>query len=120
MTALQVRDTYLNKCKNNSVEEILRIGDIILLKEDIKPRLSWRKGEIEAFIVGKDKITRGVKILVYENKLQKTVTLRRPLQPIVPLVANNLRENSLQEVKGPTRNQREAAADADVIRKLMT
>ena len=48
------------------------------------------------------------------------MTLRRSLQLIVPLVANNLRENSLQEVKEPTRNRREAAANADVIRKLMT
>ena len=45
LTTLQERHTYLNKCKNNSVEEILRIGDIVLLKEDNKPRLSWRKGK---------------------------------------------------------------------------
>ena len=44
------------------------------------------------------------------------MTLKRPL----PLeVTNNLRENSLQEVKEPTRTQREAATNADVIRKLM-
>ena len=121
LTALQERHTYLNKCKNNSVEEILRIGDIVLLKEDHKPRLSWRKGKIEAFIVGKDNVTRGVKILAYQNKLQKTVTLKRPLQLIVSLeVTNNLRENSLQEVKEPTRTRREAVSNADVIRKLMT
>ena len=49
------------------------------------------------------------------------MTLRRPLQLIVPLeVTNNLRENSLQEVKEPTRNRREAADNADVIRMLMT
>ena len=45
LTALQERHTYLNKCKNNAVEEILRIGDVVLLKEDNKPRLSWRKGK---------------------------------------------------------------------------
>ena len=79
LTTLQERHTYLNKCKNNSVEEILRIGDIVLLKEDNKPRLSWRNGKIEAFIVGKDNVTRGVKILVHQIKLQKTVTLKLPL-----------------------------------------
>ena len=118
---MEDRHTYLNKCKNNSVEEILRIGDIVLLKEDHKPRLSWRKGKIEAFIVGKDNIIRGVKILAYQNKLQKTATLKRPLQLIIPLeVTNNLSENSLQEVKEPTRTRGQAAANADVIRKLMT
>ena len=121
LTALQERHTYLNKCKNNSVEEILRIGDIVLLKEDNKPRLSWRKGKIEAFFVGKDNVTRGVKISVYQNKLQKTVTLKHPLQLIVPLeVTYILHENSLQEMTEPTQTQREAAANADVIRKLMT
>ena len=94
---LQERHIHLNKCKNNSVEEIMQIGDIVLIKEDNKPRLSCRKGKIEAFIVGKDNVTRGGKILIYQNKLQKTVTLRLPLQLIVPLeVTNNLRENSLQ------------------------
>ena len=118
---MQERHTYLNKCKNNSVEEILRIGDIVLLKEDHKPRLIWRKGKIEAFIVGKDNVIRGVKILAYQNKLQKTATLKRPLQLIIPLeVTNNLSENSLQEVKEPTRTRGQAAANADVIRKLMT
>ena len=116
LTALQERHAYLNKRKNNSFEEILQIGDIFLLKEVNKPRLSWRKGKIKVFIVGKDNVTRGVRISVYQNKLQKTVTLKRPL----PLeVTNNLRENSLQEVKEPTRTQREAATNADVIRKLM-
>ena len=115
MTALQERHAYLKR-KNNSFEEILQIGDIFLLKEDNKSRLSWRKGKIKVFIVGKDNVTRGVRISVYQNKLQKTVTLKRPL----PLeVTNNLRENSLQEVKEPTRTQREAATNADVIRKLM-
>ena len=113
MTALQERHTYLNKCKNNAFEEILRIGDVVLLKEENKPRLSWRKGKIEAFIVRKDNVTRAVKILlyqdklkktvaravkilVYQDKLKKTVTLKRPLQLIVPLgVTNNLHENSL-------------------------
>ena len=89
----------------------MRIGNIVLLKEDDKPRLSWGKGKIEAFIVGKDNVTRSVKILVYQNKLQKTVTLKRPLQVIAPLeVTNNLRDNSLQEVKEPTRTRRQAAA----------
>ena len=49
------------------------------------------------------------------------MTLKRSLQLIVPLeVTNNLRENSLQEVKEPTRTRRGAAANVDIIRKLMT
>ena len=108
----QERHTYLNKCKNNAVEEILRIGDVVLLTEDNKPRLSWRKGKLEAFIVSKDNVNTGVKILVYQIKLQKTV--------IVPLeVTNNLRENFLQEIKEPTRTRREAAVYV-VIPKLIT
>ena len=58
---------------------------------------------------------------MYQNKLQKTVTLKRPLQLIVSLeVTNNLREISSEEMKESTRTRREAAANADVIRKLMT
>ena len=121
LTALQEYHTYINKCKNNAVEEILRIRDVVLLKEENKPRLSWRKGKIEAFIVRKGNVTRGVKVLVYQDKLQKTVTLKRLVQLIVLLeVTNNLSENSLQEIKEPTRTRREAAVNADVIRKLMT
>ena len=99
----------------------MRIREVVLLKEENKPRLSWRKGKIEAFIVRKDNVTRGVKVLVYQDKLQKTVTLKRLVQLIVLLeVTNNLRENSLQEIKEPTRTRREAVVNADVIRKLMT
>ena len=99
----------------------MRIRDVVLLKEENKPRLSWRKGKIEAFIVRKGNVTRGVKVLVYQDKLQKTVTLKRLVQLIVLLkVTNNLSENSLQEIKEPTRTRRETAVNADVIRKLMT
>ena len=55
------------------------------MKGDSPPRLSWQKGKVEKLIYGDDNLVRGSDVRVFQDKLGKTIVIRRPLQLLVPL-----------------------------------
>ena len=60
ITDSQEREYYNHKKFKNS--EQLVIGDVVLVKGDNLPRMSWRKGRIINVIRGADKLIRGAEI----------------------------------------------------------
>ena len=70
--------------KNVSDECKLRIGEIVLIKQENMPRLKWHKGRVMNFIVCQDKLIRGVTLRAINNS-GKRIILKRPLQHSVPL-----------------------------------
>ena len=58
------------------------------------PRLSWQKGKVEKLIYGDDNLVRGADVCVYQDKLGKTIVIRRPLQLLVPLEVTNIIHNT--------------------------
>ena len=82
ITAIQEREYYNQKKFKNS--EQLVIGDVVLVKEDNFPRMSWRKGQIINVIRGVDKLIRGAEIKVHQRNSDKMLTLKRTLKYLVP------------------------------------
>ena len=81
----------------------LVIGDVVLVKEDNLPRMSWRKRRIINVIRSDDKLVRGAEIKVRQRNSDKMLTLKRPLKYLVP----------------PARLvRRTAAMNADLLRRL--
>ena len=62
----------------------LRIGEIVLIKQENVPRLKWDKGRDRNFIVGQDTLTHGVSLRTTKDN-GKRITLKRSLQHLVPL-----------------------------------
>ena len=123
------------------------LGDVVLIKEVVRPRIMWRKGRIVYYIEGRDGKIRGVKLVIINSKSEK-VQLSRPLQLIIPLEIISSKTNDIalnntntdknknmdqnkttNEIKNTydiitgnnsavTRRQRVAALNADTIRKL--
>ena len=87
LLALQERHSYQQN-KYNNVNS-LRLNDIVLVKEDNKARLSWRKGRVIKLLIGNDKRIRGAELRVYQKGIEKTTNIRRPLQHLVPLEIHN-------------------------------
>ena len=133
LNALQERHIYQQKTFKNKTNVL--IGDVVLITEDVRPRIMWKKGRIIDFIRGQDDEIRGVKLVTINSKFQK-VELSRPLQLIVPLeiidnkvnevTVKNKNANQEEKVDGAnmnndttvTRRRRVAALNADAIRKL--
>ena len=76
---------FENKCR-------ARIGDIVLIKEENVRRMKWRKGKIDKPIFGNDGLVQGVEILVYQSKKQKLITIKRPVQLVIPFELCNPNE----------------------------
>lgn len=66
--------------QNENDAKIPKTGAVVLLKEDIKNRAQWRIGRVVGRIIGKDGVTRGLKI-----KLGNGYIVERPLQLICDL-----------------------------------
>ena len=61
------------------------MGDVVLIKDVNKPRMTWQKGRVEKLMEGKDGLARWAKIKAYQSAKDKITTILRPLQLIVPL-----------------------------------
>ena len=77
MLALQERHLYQRQKSNNTCT--LKVNDIVLLKVDSAPRLSWWKGKIEKLVYGNDNLVRGADVRVYQDNSGKIKVIRRPL-----------------------------------------
>ena len=117
MLALQERHSYQRRKSNNTC--VLKVSDIVLVKSDSEPRLSWRKGKVEKLIYGDDNLVRGADVRVYEDNLGKTIVIRKPLQLPVPLEVTNIIHDDT-EIYEPASEQlrRLASLNADLIRQL--
>ena len=50
--------------------------------------MKWRKVKVVNVIIGRDNLIRGVELKVFQPKLNRTVTINRPLQLIIPFESN--------------------------------
>ena len=63
---------------------IVSVGDIVLISEEMKPRVAWRVGRVIELICGRDGIARGAKLVTISEHGNQS-TLRRPVNKLVPL-----------------------------------
>ena len=74
LLALQERHSCQRRSTNSSCN--LKEGDVVLIKDDTLPRLSWRKGKVEKL---------AAEVRVYQQRNKKTICIRRPIQHLVQL-----------------------------------
>ena len=64
------------------------------MKGDSAPRLSRQKRKVEKLIYGDDNLVHGADVCVYQDKLGKTIVIRRPLQLLVQFEVTNIIHNN--------------------------
>ena len=122
--SLQERYFYTNNKKYEN-KSSASVGDIVLIKENNIPRMKWRKGKIIKLIHGKDGLVRGVEICIYQRELNKTTTIKRPVQLIVPFEIMDQHQNEPKksppelDLENSKKPKRSAARNADAIRRAM-
>ena len=95
LLALQETHSYSSN-KNRSITCSLKVGDLVLIKEDIIPSLSWKKGVVDQLITGHDGAVSGAIIRTKSKNTKETTFNKRPLQLIVSFEADQL-ETEQQE-----------------------
>ena len=116
---LQEQQLHKTQKFNNSCN--VKVGDVVLIKDVNKTRMTWRKGRIEKLIEGKDGLVRGAEMKVYQSAKDKVTTILRPFQLIVPLElyefdSNELNSESANQEGNAPRLRRMAAFNADLIK----
>ena len=111
--SVQERQYYLNQRCAKTGDEL--IGDVALVKENNVPRMNWRKGKIVNVIRGRDNMVRGVELSIFQPKLNRAMTINRPLQLIVPFEINEPEDDTRV-----TRSRRNAAVNAEANIKVIS
>ena len=81
--ALQERHQYDVRKFNN--ESKLCVNDVVLIQEENRPRVKWRKGKISKLPNSKDGLVRGVELVVNKGMSNKAITIGRPVQHLIRL-----------------------------------
>ena len=89
---------------------------MLLIKEDITPRMKCRKAKVVDVIRGRDNLIIGVELKIFQPKSNRTVTINQPLQLIIPLEINK----TVKSISTRPRNAVKVAVNADINRKLTT
>ena len=79
----------------------MKVGDLVLVKEEGVSRMRWHKGRTEKLIRGNDSLVRRVELKVNLGSSGQTITICRPLQLIIPFELYNCGDEKLtnQEAK---------------------
>ena len=97
LLALLERHSNKKKKESNSGNVNLKIGDVVLIKNENKSRLLWQKGKVTKFLDSCDNKIRGVELLVYQEKTRRTCTINRPIQHLVPVEVANIHRTTLDD-----------------------
>ena len=122
-----------NSRKVNSKEPHVKVGDLVILKNDGTARCFWKIAKIAKLIEGKDGKTRAAEIRVMgSNDSRSAITLKRPLHLLIPTEIKATEEKrkdreSLTNTKlnpdasefKPGRARRDAAVTGELKRRLM-
>ena len=82
-SALQEQHFHVNTRYGNYKRELR--DDVVLIKEDLLPRMRWRKGKVINVTKGRDNLIREVELKVDQSNLNITITTNIHLQHIVPI-----------------------------------
>ena len=110
--ALKEHHIYDKKRYSNYDNDL--INDVVLIKEDITPRMKWRKAKVVSKIRRRDNLIIGVEIKVFQPMLNCTVRINRLLQLFFSFEINNIVESV------STRPRIVSAVNGDIKRKLTT
>ena len=132
--ALRERHQYDVRKFNN--ESKLCVNDVVLIQEENRPRVKWRKGKISKLPNSKDGLVRGVELVVNKGMSNKTITIRRPVQQLILLEMSRDCKNevSIESQEEPAEeldhcndtgrdfekrgSRKTAAVNADLVRRL--
>ena len=132
------RREYLTSLRENSRKVSskvphVKVGDLVILKNDGTARCFWKIAKIAKLIEGKDGKTRAAEIRVMGSKESRSaITLKRPLRLLIPTEIKAIEDkrkdresstktklNPIASEFKPGRARRDAAVTGELKRRLM-
>ncbi|XP_078364115.1 uncharacterized protein LOC144648427 [Oculina patagonica] len=82
---LSLRERANERCKKQNKESPISVGDIVIVKSDLKKRTFWKLGKIQELLPGRDGQIRSAKVKVAGKGERKPQVLRRVIQDLIPV-----------------------------------
>ena len=76
---LALQETHQYDVRRFNNESKFCVKDVVLLQEENRPRVKWRKGKVSKLINSKDGLVRGAELVVNKGMSNKTITIKRPV-----------------------------------------
>ena len=100
----ELREHHMYTQPKTSDETTLRVGDVVIVKDDgVRSRSLWRLGRVESLVVGADKKVRGANLRTISKQFRQT-KMSRPLQKIIPLEVSSAADETTDVSADPPRN----------------
>ena len=88
--------------RKTSNETPLRIGDVVIVKDDdVRSRSLWRLGRVESLVVGADDKVCGANVRTISKQFRRT-KMSRPLQKIIPLEVSSADDETTELSADPS------------------
>ncbi|KAK6181888.1 hypothetical protein SNE40_009666 [Patella caerulea] len=78
---------YSTNRKKENTMQLLKLGDIVILKNDHSPRIWWKLAKVVALVTGRDNFILSAKVQVLNAK-NTNLPPTRPIQHLIPLEVN--------------------------------
>ena len=102
MTEPRERHKNIYKTKGREI----KLGELVLIKDEIIPRSRWRIGRVYKLHKGKDNKIRGAYLKVINDK--NNTHVNRPVTKLCPLEVHcELREDNQKQLDNPTDKKKE-------------
>ena len=82
---LNLQEKGVGGSKNQKSQQI-KIGNIVILREDGTTRSLWKLAKVIDLLKGRDNMIRSARVQVLSK--EKAIDLRRPIQHLIPLEAS--------------------------------
>ncbi len=124
-----------SRASKGSVDNMIDVGDVVVLKDDKSTRVLWKLAKVEELIRSRDNVIRAAKVRVVNSDEGRSIVLRRPIQHLIPLElpstseeedhVSEVRETPLVEqphlvvptARNDGRSRRNAAIIGEMLRK---
>ena len=90
---LELREFHKSKARNN-IEQKCNLGDVVLIHEDNKPRITLKVGVIDSYLPSRDGIKRIANVRCLINEKQSEI--RRPINKLYPIESNEEKNDEVQ------------------------
>ena len=82
---LSLREHANERCKKQNKESPISVGDIVIVKSDLKKRTFWKLAKVEELLPGRDGQIRSAKVKVAGKDDRKPQVLHRVIQDLIPV-----------------------------------
>lgn len=96
---LSPREHANERCKKQNKESPIWVGDIVIVKADLKKRTFWKLAKVEELLPGRDGQIQSAMVKVAGKEDQKLQVIRRVIQDLIPVEVSEWILNCMNEMK---------------------